>query len=81
MEGAVDLVVLEGVRRGLPVQKYLLDFVMYGFVDEESGRSLGVPRRRRRDGKVVVPEVGESRIEDVKKRTERLDAKFGVGKG
>ncbi|KAF3032379.1 hypothetical protein E8E12_002381 [Didymella heteroderae] len=44
MESAVDMVITEGIRRGLDVQKYYLDFVLYGFVDEE-GNNLPVPRK------------------------------------
>lgn len=43
MESAVDMVITEGIRRGLDVQKYYLDFVLYGFVDEK-GNNLPVPR-------------------------------------
>jgi hypothetical protein len=42
MESAVDMVITEGIRRGLDVQKYYLDFVLYGFVDEQ-GNNLPVP--------------------------------------
>lgn len=43
MKSTVDMVITEGIRRGLDVQKYYLDFVLYGFVDDQ-GNNLPVPR-------------------------------------
>jgi hypothetical protein len=43
MESAVDMVITEGIRRELDVQKYYLDFVLCGFIDEE-GDNLPIPR-------------------------------------
>ncbi|KAF1925053.1 uncharacterized protein M421DRAFT_103432 [Didymella exigua CBS 183.55] len=56
MESAVDMVITEGIRRGLDVQKYYLDFVLYGHVDGE-GNNLPVPRALRQRGDKVVIEM------------------------
>ncbi|KAJ8105036.1 hypothetical protein OPT61_g10424 [Boeremia exigua] len=56
MESAVDVVITEGIRRGLDVQKYYLDFVLYGFVDGD-GNNLPVPRKLGKGSKAVI-EVG-----------------------
>lgn len=54
MDSAVDMVIMEGIRRGLDVQKYYLDFILYGFVDD-NGENIPVPRKpRRQTGKDAV---------------------------
>lgn len=57
MDSAVDVVVMEGIRRGLDVQRHYLDFVLYGFVDED-GENVAVPLERERNGGTDVVEVG-----------------------
>ncbi|KAL6704516.1 hypothetical protein ACN47E_008145 [Coniothyrium glycines] len=47
MENAVDMVIIEGIRRGLDVQQYYLDFVLYGYTDVSSGRNLPAVRKWR----------------------------------
>jgi hypothetical protein len=74
MESAVDMVIKEGVRRGLHVQEKFLDFVLWGSVDEQ-GSNVPVPRRGRRG--VGMVEVGwpgkEERLEAVRELDERFD--------
>ena len=57
MESAVDMVITEGIRRGLEVQKYYLDFVLYGFVDGY-GSNVPVPRKLRHGNGGKAVEVG-----------------------
>ncbi|KAF1834000.1 hypothetical protein BDW02DRAFT_622468 [Decorospora gaudefroyi] len=80
MEMAFDMLVTEAVRRGLHVQQYLLDFVLYGFVDGE-GRNVPVPRLLRKDCEVVVPREGwpAKGVRDAV--IKGLDGRFGVGRG
>ncbi|KAH6638826.1 hypothetical protein C7974DRAFT_387387 [Boeremia exigua] len=57
MESAVDIVIMESIKRGLDVQKYYLDFVLYGFVDGD-GFNIPVPRRLSRENGKGAVEVG-----------------------
>jgi hypothetical protein len=57
MESAVDMVITEGLRRGLDVQHFYLDFVIYGFVDRYRN-NVPVPRQRRQQGGLEVVGVG-----------------------
>lgn len=68
MESAYDMLVVEGVRRGLNLQQYYLDFVLYGFVDSETGKNIPIPRRWRQDKGIVMPSEGWP----AKKTRERL---------
>jgi hypothetical protein len=42
MDSAVDMIIMEGIRRGLDVHKHCLEFVMYGCVGEH-GRNVPTP--------------------------------------
>ncbi|KAH8732037.1 hypothetical protein GQ44DRAFT_800889, partial [Phaeosphaeriaceae sp. PMI808] len=44
MESAVNMLIKEGIRRGLNVQQYYLDFVRYGYVDE-AGTNIPLARQ------------------------------------
>jgi hypothetical protein len=57
METAVDMVIVEGIRRGLHVQQYLLDFVLYGTVGR-NGENIPLPRRWRADKGIMMPAEG-----------------------
>lgn len=57
MESAVDMVIMESIRRGLDVQKYYLEFVLYGLVDED-GYNVPVPRALRQGSATNVVDVG-----------------------
>jgi hypothetical protein len=58
MEHAVDMVITEGIRRELHVQQYYLDFVLYGFVDERTGKNVPVPTQLRGVKGVKIPKEG-----------------------
>ena len=78
MEPAVDMVISEGIRRGLNVQQHYLDFVLYGHVDSYTGRNLPVPMHLRR-GKSVVLSGGGWPGKALRERTiARLDEVFDV---
>lgn len=74
MDSAVNMLIEEGVRRGLHIQQYYLDFVMYGFVDDETWKNIPIPRKFRRDRDVVVlPKEGYPTVEEKKSVLKRLD--------
>ncbi|KAF2022735.1 hypothetical protein EK21DRAFT_82537 [Setomelanomma holmii] len=79
MESAVDMVIAEGIRRGLHVQQNLLDFVLYGYL-EENGKNAKVARRWRADRKVVEKDgwPGKEERDTVIKR---LNEQFGIATG
>lgn len=56
MDSAVDVVMMEGIKRGLDVQRYYLDFVLYGFVGGD-GENVAVPLRCKQSRGVDVIEV------------------------
>ncbi|KAF2746052.1 hypothetical protein M011DRAFT_468914 [Sporormia fimetaria CBS 119925] len=78
MDSAVDVVVAEGVRRGLNAHRYLLDWMLYGYVDLEMGRNLPVPRLERDGRGVVVPREGRPLEGEIEKWVEKLDEEYGV---
>ena len=81
MPSAVDLLTREAHHRGLALERYLLDFVTYGYVDGETGRNVGIPRKMRYEKVMRVPgEVWPGEAERLH-MIGRVDAKFGVGKG
>jgi hypothetical protein len=57
MPTPMDLVILEGVRRKLPIQKHSLDFVLYGYTDPKTGKNLPFPRLQVVNGKKVIREM------------------------
>lgn len=81
MEPAVDMVVTEGIRRGLNVQQHYLDFVLYGHVSPSTGNNLPVPRRLRRDTAVVIPGEGWPQKTLSERLVATLDDRFGLSKG
>jgi hypothetical protein len=76
MECVLDMVVAEGVRRELHVQRHLLDFVTYGQVDGER-KNKKVVRRWRGDRKTVERE-GWPGAGVREKAIKELDEMFGV---
>jgi hypothetical protein len=78
MDPAVDMVITEGIRRGLNVQQHLLDFVLYGFVDEKTGKNVPMPRQLRRDRSVVLPSEGWPGKREKEKAIMGLDERFGI---
>ncbi|KAH7071095.1 hypothetical protein BKA63DRAFT_535087 [Paraphoma chrysanthemicola] len=79
MESAVDMVIAEGVRRGLNVQQYLLDFVLYGYLDE-NGKNAKVARRWRGNRR-IVEEEGLPGKEERHAAIKSMDARFGLDAG
>jgi hypothetical protein len=79
MQPAVDMVVTEGIRRRLNVQQYLLDFVLYGFVDGK-GDNVPVPRQLRKDKAITLPREGWPAKELKQKMIKSLDVRFGLRK-
>lgn len=71
---AVDeLVMREGIRRGLRLQRWYVDFVMWGYVDPRSGREVRLP--------AVVEELRAKWIEheeEVRKEKEREEMEEGA---
>lgn len=78
---AVDMVITEGVRRGLNVQQHYLDFVLYGWVDEKTGENVPIPRQLRKDKKVIMPSKGWPSKELRQDMIEKLDVRFGLRGG
>jgi hypothetical protein len=78
MESAVDMVIMEGIRRELHVQQYFLDFVLHGYVDND-GRNMPVVRKWRGDQKVVESK-GWPGKEARQKVIVDLDERFGIVK-
>ncbi|EMD67134.1 hypothetical protein GGP41_007062 [Bipolaris sorokiniana] len=78
MEHAVDMVIAEGIRRDLHVQKYYVDFILYGFTDERTGKNVPLPRQLRGEKNVKVPSGGwpEKKLRD--DTIKELDVLFGV---
>ena len=77
MESAIALVTIETLTRGINVQRWFLDFVAYGMMNE-NGDNLPVPRMWRGQKKRVV--VGEAWTrEDVRMQViERLNNLWGL---
>jgi hypothetical protein len=84
MESAVDMVIMEGIRRELHVQQYFLDFVLHGHVDNY-GRNMPVVRKWRRDKKVLESkgwpgkEARQKAIADLDKRFGIVKSRCGIG--
>jgi len=57
MEPAVDMVIMEGIMRHLGIHEWLLDFMLYGFMDGEAEKNVPAPRKWRCDKKVVPQEA------------------------
>ncbi|KAH6861453.1 hypothetical protein B0T12DRAFT_404747 [Alternaria alternata] len=81
MMHAVDMVITEGLRRGLNVQQHYLDFVLYGWVDEKTGENVPIPRQLRKDKKVIMPSKGWPSKELRQDMIEKLDVRFGLRGG
>ncbi|KAL5399087.1 hypothetical protein PMIN03_000877 [Paraphaeosphaeria minitans] len=55
MHSPVDLVRIEAIDRGLNIQEYLIDFMMYGYIDLDNKQNFPAPRRWRGEKKLSVP--------------------------
>jgi hypothetical protein len=75
MESAVDMVITEGITRELHVQQWLLDFVLYGYVNK-SGRDVPLVRKwRNRELREYEGWLGKKERDKV---VEDLDERFGL---
>jgi hypothetical protein len=45
MEPAVDIVIMEGIKREFHPEALFLDFLLYGFVDPDEGKNILYARR------------------------------------
>ncbi|KAF3009657.1 hypothetical protein E8E13_007896 [Curvularia kusanoi] len=80
MDSALEMVIMEGMRRSLGVHRWYLDFVLYGFVDE-GGENVATPRLRRRQGVSEVIEMGWPKQhvrEDALRRLKAMTVHEGV---
>lgn len=80
MRPALDLVFAEGFRRGLNLNKYLLDFALYGVVDGKTGENVPVPRVYRNENTITMPKKGWPLKADVLKVSEMLHATWNKTK-
>ncbi|KAF2260613.1 hypothetical protein CC78DRAFT_388846 [Lojkania enalia] len=80
MRSAVDLVIFEGLRRQLHLERYLLDFVMCGFVYEDTGKNVPIPRKHFQDKGFFLPKEGRPQEEDIDMVTRKLDELCGMEK-
>jgi hypothetical protein len=79
LESALDMLVKETVRRGLNIQRYLLDFVTYGYVDDRTGCNIPIPRMWRGQEKdVLLPKEGWPKEEVKKAVIDRLDRMWRI---
>ena len=78
MDSAVDMVVLESIRRGLDVQKYYMEFAIYGFVDL-AGCNVPVPRMLRQENNTALLEIGWPNQLESKKALSKLKEISGAG--
>ncbi|KAF9691146.1 hypothetical protein EKO04_010919 [Ascochyta lentis] len=79
MDSAVDMVIVEGIRRGLDVQKYYLEFVTYGFVDG-AGANVPVPRVLRQGYGTGVVEMGWPSEQTKRSALAQLSSLAGVSR-
>ncbi|KAF2021214.1 hypothetical protein BU24DRAFT_457216 [Aaosphaeria arxii CBS 175.79] len=73
MEFAIDLVGMEGVRRGLNVHRWALSFLTYGYVDLEKGKNVGIVRKYRGIRRPVDVEETRLQEEEIHSLIDRLD--------
>ncbi|OAL51505.1 hypothetical protein IQ07DRAFT_507477 [Pyrenochaeta sp. DS3sAY3a] len=72
MKPALDMVFAEGFRRGLNLNKYLLDFALYGTVDPKTGENVPLPRLFRKEDTITMPKKGWPLSKDAQKVGEML---------
>ncbi|PVI04385.1 hypothetical protein DM02DRAFT_640067 [Periconia macrospinosa] len=78
---AVDMILTEGIRRGLNLHKYFLDCVTYGFVKKnENGEVKNVPRPRkwRTEKQIHVEEEGFPTKKDRTALIQRMASRTGI---
>ncbi|KAJ4293671.1 hypothetical protein N0V90_008955 [Kalmusia sp. IMI 367209] len=78
MKSPVDMLFIEGIKRRLRVQQYLLDFMTYGYIDRDTMQNMPTPQRWRGEKKIHVPKESWP-TEDVRAGlVAKLDKKFGI---
>jgi hypothetical protein len=77
MESAVDMVITEGLRRGLNVQQWYLDFVLYGYVDSQA-ENVPAPRQLREGTTAVLPNQAWPKKAVRESTVAILDNKLGI---
>lgn len=78
MDSCVDLVVFEGIRRRLHVEKWYLDFILYGYVDPETGENTLAPKIWRGDKEVKVLERGLPGEQDKRIVIKEFEVNLGI---
>jgi hypothetical protein len=78
LEPALDMVVVEATRRGLQPQRYLLEWTLYGFVDQDTMTNIPAPRKWRHEKAIHVPRETWPRETERKAVIDKLDKKVGV---
>ena len=78
LEPAIDMVTMEALNRGLEPQRYLLEWIMYGFMDYRTGSNIPAPRQWRHEPTMHVPK--EPWLLEAERKTliEKLDDMVGV---
>lgn len=79
MDSVVDMIISEGIRRGLDVQKYYLEFAVYGSVDL-TGCNVPVPRMLRQGDSTDLLEVGWPSQQAKKQALNKLRETSGASK-
>jgi hypothetical protein len=78
LEPAIDMVMMEAIRRDLDPQKHLLDWSLYGFFDSHKMENIPAPRKWRRDKKIHVPSEPWPLEQARKNVIGKLDRKIGA---
>ncbi len=67
-----QLVVRECVKRGLPLDKMFVEFMLYGYVDPETGENIPLPKKSEAD-RVVDDMIKEDEVDHEKDYEEDFD--------
>lgn len=78
MDSPIELLTREAWDRCLDLEFDLPSFVIYGYIDEETGENIPVPRWHRCEDKVTVPKEPWPKESVRQDMIKKLDAKFGV---
>lgn len=72
---AFFMVIAEGIKRKLHVQRYYIDFMLYGWIDNKTGKNPPIPVKIRGEKHVIIPSQGwpeervrRSLIQDIHRR-------------
>ncbi|KAF2685256.1 hypothetical protein K458DRAFT_300645 [Lentithecium fluviatile CBS 122367] len=75
---ALDMVMTEAISRGLHPQQYLLEWMLYGFMDYDTGKNIPAPRKWRKEKEVHTPKEAWPSEEERKSVIAKLDVKVDV---